>query len=63
MNTNEEKKPAAAPAEPLLACVVLETGTRYGNVILGQGAVVRLPKSQAETLAALTPPRVHIDGV
>jgi len=62
MNPNEEKK-APAPAEPSVACTVLVSGTRFGSVILGKGAVVRIPKGEAETLAALNPPRVRIDGV
>ena len=50
-------------SEPLLACTVLISGTRIGPAFKAKNAVVRLPKSQAEALASLTPPRVRIDGV
>lgn len=55
--------PAEDPHAPLLACTVLITGTTVGDVILAAGAVIRLPKSSAETLAALTPPAVQITGI
>lgn len=57
---NEEIKNST---EPLLACRVLITGTTVGDVILAAGAVIRLPKGDAETLAALTPPAVEITGI
>ena len=57
-----DKEPTATP-EPLLACTVLITPSTIGEIICAAGAVVRLPKSQAETLASLTPPVVRIDGI
>lgn len=49
--------------QPLLACKVLVTGTTYGDVILGKGARIRIPKTDADTLAALNPPAVEITGL
>lgn len=57
------KDKETTPAEPLLVCTVLITPSTIGEIICAAGAVVRLPKSQAETLASLTPPVVHIDGI
>lgn len=55
--------PKDNPTEPLVAVTILITGTTVGDVILGEGAKLRLPKSEAETLAGLNPPRVTIDGI
>jgi hypothetical protein len=55
--------PAADPKNPLLACTVLVTGTEIGRAICAAGAKLKLPKSNAETLASLNPPRVRIDGI
>lgn len=60
--TNEFPAPKPAP-EPIFACTVLVAKTQFGAVLKGKGAKVRLPKSQAEALASLNPPRVSIDGV
>lgn len=49
--------------QPLVACTVLVTGTTYGDVILGEGAKIRIPKTDAETLASLNPPAVEITGL
>ena len=49
--------------EPLLACTVLISATRIGPALKAKGAKIKLPKSQAEALATLNPPRVRIDGV
>jgi len=57
------KEPETKPEEPLLACKVLISGTTYEHVILGKGARVSLPKSKAEALASMNPPRVEITGV
>ena len=61
---NDDKIPAAKAKsdEPQLACKVLVTGTTLGQVILAKGHKLLLPKSQAEALAALNPPRVEITG-
>ena len=50
-------------AEPVLSCTVLITPSTIGEIICAAGAIVRLPRSQAETLASLTPPVVRIDGI
>ena len=55
--------PKSAKAEPLLACTVLVSGTVIGPLTCGKGHRLQLPKSKAETLAGLTPPRVRIDGI
>lgn len=62
MKPELENKPAAA-AEPLLAVTILKTGTTVGEVILAQGETLRLPKSQAEALASITPPVAEITGI
>jgi hypothetical protein len=49
--------------EPLLAITILKTGTTVGNVILAKGANIKLPKSQAEALASITPPVAEITGI
>ena len=57
---------SAAPSEdPPVAylCTVLETPTTIGDVICGAGAKLYVRKEQAEALAAMTPPRVRIEGV
>jgi hypothetical protein len=51
------------PKNPLVACTVLVAKTTYGDVILGQGAKIRIPKKDAETLAGLNPPAVEITGL
>lgn len=61
--TNESPPPKPAKPDPILACTVLVAKTQFGAVLKGKGAKVRLPKSQAEALASLNPPRVRIDGV
>ena len=55
--------PAEDPENPLVACTVLVSETTYGDVILGQGANIRIPKKDAETLASLNPPAVKITGL
>ena len=62
MNTSKPTFPAPKP-EPIYACTVLVAKTQIGAVLKGKGAKVRLPKSQADALAALVPPRIRIDGV
>lgn len=59
MNTKPES-PAPKP-ESIVACTVLVAKTQIGQVLKGKGAKVRLPKSDADTLAALG--RVRIDGI
>ena len=49
--------------EPMYSCTVLIAGTEIGEVKKGKNARVRLPKSIAETLAGMKPPRVRINGV
>lgn len=56
----EEKTP---PKEPTYACTVLLTPTTIGDLICAAGHKLRLPKSQAEVLAAMDPPRVSVDGI
>lgn len=55
--------PKSVKSEPLLVCTVLVSGTVIGPATCGKGHRTRLPKSQAEALASLTPPRVRIEGV
>lgn len=62
MDTTETTAPAD-PKNPLVAVTVLISKTTYGDVILGKGAKIRIPKKDAETLASLTPPAVQITGV
>jgi len=62
-NTDTTPPPATDPKNPLVACTVLVAKTTYGDVILGQGAKIRIPKKDAETLAGLTPPAVQITGI
>ena len=59
----ESTPPPADPKNPLVACTVLVAKTTYGDVILGKGAKIRIPKKDAETLASLNPPAVQITGV
>lgn len=54
---------AKAADEPLVALTILVTGTTVGEVILREGAQIRLPKGQAETLANLNPPAAQITGI
>lgn len=61
--TTTDPVPEAPKSEPHFACTVLVAKTQIGAVVKGYGARVRLPKSEAEALASLTPPRVRIDGV
>lgn len=49
--------------EPIVALVILVTGTTVGDVILRKGKKLRLPKSQAEALANLNPPAAKITGI
>lgn len=51
------------PAEPGYVCTVLVTPTTIGGCICAAGAVITVNKKDAETLAAMDPPRVRIDGV
>lgn len=50
-------------AEPTYACTVLITPTTIGDLICGAGHKIRLTKSEADALAAMTPPRISIDGI
>lgn len=52
-----------SPQEPTYACTVLVTPTVIGDLKCGAGHKIQLTKSQAETLAAMNPPRVSIDGI
>ena len=68
MNTTEDParnpgEPPAGAKNPLVAATVLVSQTTYGDVILGKGAKIRIPKKDAETLASLNPPAVRIDGI
>lgn len=54
---------ATPSADPLVAVTVLVTPTTIGDVVCAATARLRIPKSQADTLAAMDPPRVRIDGV
>ncbi len=61
--TTTTTPPPADPKNPLVACTVLVTGTTYGDVVLGKGAKIRIPKKDAETLTSLNPPAVEITGL
>lgn len=63
MKNNTTTTGGAPKAEPVLACTVLIAKTQIGEVLKGKHAKVRLPKSHAEALASLVPPRVRIDGI
>jgi hypothetical protein len=63
MKNPTEKTDAAVLKEPVFAVTVLVTGTTIGNAICAAGAKLHLPKSQAEALAAMIPPRVEITGL
>lgn len=57
------KTPPDPTPDPLVSVTVLITPTRIGDFNCGAGAQLRIPKSDAETLASLDPPRVRIDGI
>ena len=50
-------------SDPLVLVRVLVTPTVIGDLRCAAGAELRLPKSEAETLGALTPPLIEIIGV
>lgn len=58
-NTAQE----SSTPEPMVAVRVLVTPTVIGELRCAAGAELRLPKSEAETLAGLTPPLVEIIGI
>jgi len=49
-------------ADPLVLVRVIITPTVIGDLRCAAGAELRIPKSEAETLAALTPPPIEIIG-
>lgn len=55
--------PEKKPSDPTVAVTVLISKTTVGDVMLSKGAKIRLPKSQADTLASLNPPAVLITGI
>jgi hypothetical protein len=65
MKDNQEpsKTTTKAGHDPILAVTVLVTGTTIGHAICAAGAQLHLPKSKAEVLAAMDPPRVEITGI
>ena len=50
-------------SEPIVLVKVLVTPTVIGELKCAAGAELRLPKSEAETLAGLNPPLVEIIGI
>jgi len=63
VKNDEQPVEPGTDGDQKVACTVLITGTTYGDVELAKGARLRLPKKDAETLAALTPPAVQITGL
>ena len=58
------KPPSETSApEPVVLVKVLVTPTVIGELKCAAGAELRLPKSEAETLAGLNPPLVEIIGI
>jgi len=53
--SDEAAQPATKPvkSEPQFACVVIKESITYGQVILGKGHRLKLPKSEAEALASI----------
>ena len=49
--------------EPIVLVRVIATTAVIGDLRCAAGAEIRITKSEAETLAALTPPLVEIIGV
>jgi hypothetical protein len=58
MKNETETKPEAT-----VTCVVTVDGTTIGQAVLAAGHRLTLPKSAAETLAGMTPPRITITGL
>ena len=50
-------------SDPQVLVRVLVTPTVIGDLRCAAGAELRMPKSEADTLAALNPPLVEITGV
>lgn len=62
-NTAEPAKETKPKKVTLYSCTVIVPKITVGRIIAGRGAKLRLPKDEADALAALTPPAIRIDGI
>jgi GH18 family chitinase len=62
-NANKTKSEPEVKTEVLMRCVVLESRLVIGAAMYGKGAMVLLPKAEADALAGMTPPKLKVIGV